>query len=302
MTRREHALARPVRGRAGRRAARLHGRASFDRRLGGRRHRRVAGPRPRPGARRDPRRRRGRLVLAALDRVEAELGRRQFAFVPTDEDIHTAIERRVTELAGPAGRQAPHRAAAATTRWPPRSACTPSASSPTSPGACSPCSACCSSRAGEAGDAYLPGYTHMQRAQPVLLAHHLLAHGWALGPRRRPPARRPAPRLDVSPLGAGALAGSSLPLEAEPGEVDARDRRAARDCGPRTRRRDARRRAGPIAGSRGRCRGPDRRSPTCATTSTIAPSSYETFSQIVLLSLATAATSRPSSSASKSVR
>ncbi len=33
----------------------------------------------------------------------------------------------------------------------------------------------------EAGDAYLPGYTHLQRAQPVLLAHHLLAHGWALG-------------------------------------------------------------------------------------------------------------------------
>jgi argininosuccinate lyase len=35
-------------------------------------------------------------------------------------------------------------------------------------------------RADEAGDVYLPGYTHLQRAQPVLLAHHLLAHGWAL--------------------------------------------------------------------------------------------------------------------------
>src|SRR5204862_492575 len=35
-------------------------------------------------------------------------------------------------------------------------------------------------RAIEAEDAYLPGYTHMQRAQPVLLAHHLLAHCWAL--------------------------------------------------------------------------------------------------------------------------
>ena len=31
-----------------------------------------------------------------------------------------------------------------------------------------------------AGDAYLPGYTHLQQAQPVALAHHLLAHGWAL--------------------------------------------------------------------------------------------------------------------------
>ena len=64
----------------------------------------------------------------------------------------------------------------------------------------------------EAGDAYLPGYTHLQRAQPVLLAHHLLAHGWALGRDvdRLLATRR---RLDVSPLGAGALAGSSLPLD-----------------------------------------------------------------------------------------
>ncbi len=38
----------------------------------------------------------------------------------------------------------------------------------------------------EAGDTYLPGYTHLQRAQPVLLAHHLLAHGWALAARRGP--------------------------------------------------------------------------------------------------------------------
>ncbi|MDQ3642528.1 MAG: argininosuccinate lyase, partial [Actinomycetota bacterium] len=59
---------------------------------------------------------------------------------------------------------------------------------------------------------YLPGYTHLQRAQPVLLAHHLLAHGWAFARDvdRLVDTRR---RLDVSPLGAGALAGSSLPLD-----------------------------------------------------------------------------------------
>ena len=52
-----------------------------------------------------------------------------------------------------------------------------------------------------AGDAYLPGYTHLQRAQPVLLAHHLLAHGWALArdvdrllDDRRPPRRVAARR------------------------------------------------------------------------------------------------------------
>ena len=64
----------------------------------------------------------------------------------------------------------------------------------------------------DAGEQYLPGYTHLQRAQPVLLAHHFLAHGWALARDvdRLLDARR---RLDVSPLGAGALAGSSLPLD-----------------------------------------------------------------------------------------
>src|SRR5438445_10369995 len=42
-------------------------------------------------------------VVAALDRVGAELADGSFAFAPSDEDIHTAIERRVTELAGPSG-------------------------------------------------------------------------------------------------------------------------------------------------------------------------------------------------------
>ena len=67
-------------------------------------------------------------------------------------------------------------------------------------------------RARAAGDTYLPGYTHMQRAQPVLLAHHLLAHGWALG-RDVERILDALERIDVSPLGAGALAGSSLPLD-----------------------------------------------------------------------------------------
>ncbi len=64
----------------------------------------------------------------------------------------------------------------------------------------------------EAGDTYLPGYTHLQRAQPVLLSHHLMAHGWALG-RDVSRLLDTIDRLDVSPLGAGALAGSSLPID-----------------------------------------------------------------------------------------
>jgi argininosuccinate lyase len=71
---------------------------------------------------------------------------------------------------------------------------------------------CLYERSLEVGDVYLPGYTHMQRAQPVLLAHHLLAHAWALG-RDLERILDALVRVDVSPLGAGALAGSSLSLD-----------------------------------------------------------------------------------------
>ena len=94
-------------------------------------------------------------------------------------------------------------------------------------------------RAVEAGDAYLPGYTHLQRAQPVGLAHHLLAHGWALARDvdRLLDCRR---RLDVSPLGAGALAGSSLPLDPDGVAADLGFAGALREqprCGERPRLR-----------------------------------------------------------------
>ena len=71
---------------------------------------------------------------------------------------------------------------------------------------------CCSAGPTRPATTYLPGYTHLQRAQPVLLAHHLLAHGWALA-RDVDRLLATIERLDVSPLGAGALAGTSLPID-----------------------------------------------------------------------------------------
>jgi argininosuccinate lyase len=149
-------------------------------------------------------------IQDALDAVETELESGAFAFVASDEDIHTAVERRVTELA-PAGakmhtgrsrndqvatdvrlwtRQATDEIASLVLRF----------------------QETLLNQAQAAGDAYLPAYTHLQQAQPVALSHHLLAHGWALSRDldRLLDARR---RVDVSPLGAGALAGSSLPLD-----------------------------------------------------------------------------------------
>lgn len=66
--------------------------------------------------------------------------------------------------------------------------------------------------AGQHTDTLMPGYTHMQHAQPVTLAHHLCAWAWMLvrDCGRLKDALR---RLSVSPIGAGALAGSSLPLD-----------------------------------------------------------------------------------------
>jgi argininosuccinate lyase len=61
------------------------------------------------------------------------------------------------------------------------------------------------------GESVMPGYTHLQRAQPVLLAHHLLAY-WTMFERDAGRLRDAYPRADVLPLGSGALAGSPYPL------------------------------------------------------------------------------------------
>jgi len=63
-------------------------------------------------------------------------------------------------------------------------------------------------------DVVMPGYTHLQRAQPVLFAHHILAYFWMLE-RDKGRFADAARRADVCPLGAGALAGSTLPLDPE---------------------------------------------------------------------------------------
>jgi len=63
-------------------------------------------------------------------------------------------------------------------------------------------------------DVLIPGYTHLQRAQPVYLAHHLLAYVEMLA-RDRQRLQDSMPRLNVCPLGSGALAGSTLPLNRE---------------------------------------------------------------------------------------
>ncbi len=150
-------------------------------------------------------------IFAALDQVEEELASGTFEFGPSDEDIHTAVERRVTEIAGAAGgkihtgRSRNDQVATDLRLYTKRSLLQVAES-------VLALQQVLLARADAAGDAYLPGYTHLQRAQPVQLRHHLLAHGWSLA-RDVDRLLDTHKRTDVSPLGAGALAGSSLPLD-----------------------------------------------------------------------------------------
>ncbi len=150
------------------------------------------------------------VVLEALDTVEAEMSDGTFSFEPSDEDIHTAVERRVTEIAGGAGaklhtgRSRNDQVATDLRLWI-RDELRVIAD------LVMDLQQVLLDRAVAAGGAYLPGYTHLQQAQPVLFSHHLLAHGWALC-RDVDRLFEARDRANVSPLGAGALAGSSLPL------------------------------------------------------------------------------------------
>ncbi len=153
------------------------------------------------------------ILSTALDRVAEELAQGTFAFRASDEDVHTAVERRVTEMAGPAGaklhtgRSRNDQVATDLRLWAKR------ALAEVAHAVLSLQHALLDQARSAARDGVqVPGYTHLQRAQPVLLAHHLLAHGWALA-RDVDRLAATRARLDVSPLGAGALAGSSLPLD-----------------------------------------------------------------------------------------
>jgi argininosuccinate lyase len=128
-----------------------------------------------------------------------------------DEDVHSYLERRLVERLGPlgrrvhAGRSRNDQVAVATRLWA-KDACRRLV------GRVGELQQALVDVAREAPELVLPGYTHLQRAQPVLLGHYLAAHAWALA-RDDERLRRAYDAADVSSLGAGALAGSSLPLD-----------------------------------------------------------------------------------------
>ncbi len=141
----------------------------------------------------------------ALDRVADELDAGTFAFQADDEDIHMAIERRLTEIAGPVGGKL-HTARSRNDQVATDMTLFVRAHALQTIESLQRLQSVLVQVADAHGDWAMPGYTHLQRAQPVYLSHHLLAYFWMF--------RRDARRFefvlgstDELPLGAGALAG-----------------------------------------------------------------------------------------------
>jgi argininosuccinate lyase len=158
-------------------------------------------------------------VLTDTEAAEIEKGLRlvleevisdTFQFKPSDEDVHTAVERRLTELVGPVGgklhtgRSRNDQVATDFRLWLLEAL-----------GQVDKCLIDVQNalvvRAEKDMGVLLPGYTHLQRAQPILLSHWWLAHFWPLAADRQRLAQL-RQRTAILPLGSGALAGTSCPV------------------------------------------------------------------------------------------
>jgi argininosuccinate lyase len=146
------------------------------------------------------------LELDALSPPLAGEGR-----VRVPEDIHMAVEARLTEKVGAVGGKL-HTGRSRNDQVATDLRLYVRAAGQELLGALAELEAALVARAREQVATVMPGYTHTQRAQPVLLSHHLLAYVEML---RRDAGRAAdaAARADISPLGAGALAGSGFPID-----------------------------------------------------------------------------------------
>ena len=146
-----------------------------------------------------------------LERVAGELERGEFEFAPGDEDIHMAVERRLTELVGAVGGKL-HTGRSRNDQVATDMALYVRGHAARARELIAAVMARLLESAERHSDWPLPGYTHLQRAQPVYLGHHLLAYFWMLSrdARRFEAARAGA---GLMPLGAGALAGTNYELD-----------------------------------------------------------------------------------------
>jgi argininosuccinate lyase len=150
-------------------------------------------------------------ISTGLDTVRKEFASGEFIFLPSDEDIHTAVERRLSELIGAAagklhtGRSRNDQVATDFRLWMLQAI-------PELHSAFLNLQSALVEQAELAGETIMPGYTHLQRAQPILLGHWWLSHYWAL---KRDVERLNdlTNRVSVLPLGSGALAGAPFGVD-----------------------------------------------------------------------------------------
>src|SRR3954469_7912618 len=114
-------------------------------------------------------------LLEGLDAVKAEFESGRFPFAPEDEDIHMAIERRLTEIAGPVGGKL-HTARSRNDQVATDMALLVRAHTLVARESIVGLMKVLVEAAERHIDWPMPGYTHLQRAQPVYLSHHLLAY------------------------------------------------------------------------------------------------------------------------------
>ena len=152
-------------------------------------------------------------LLAGLDAVAAELEAGTFPFRADDEDIHMAIERRLTEIAGAVGGKL-HTARSRNDQVATDVVLFVREAALAARGALTELCTVLLARAERHVDWPMPGYTHLQRAQPVYLGHHLLAFFWMFH-RDRDRFAAAATACEVLPLGAGALAGVNFATDRE---------------------------------------------------------------------------------------
>ncbi|MBC8144665.1 MAG: argininosuccinate lyase [bacterium] len=152
-------------------------------------------------------------IVAGLQEIEREITDGSFAFDGTDEDVHMAIERRLTEKIGAAGGRL-HTARSRNDQVALDERLYVRAAIDLIVVAIAELQYAFVDKASMHSDVVMPGYTHMQRAQPVLLAHHLLAYV-AMLERDRERMLDARKRVNRSPLGAAALAGTSFPIDRE---------------------------------------------------------------------------------------
>ena len=152
-------------------------------------------------------------LLAGLNTIQIEVEADTFQTQPGDEDVHTAIERRLTELVGPVGgklhtgRSRNDQIATDFHLWLLETI-------DELDGLLQSLQTIFIERAEKDFGVLMPGYTHLQRAQPVLLSHWWMSHFWPLA-RDRERLADLKDRASVLPLGSGALAGTAFAIDRE---------------------------------------------------------------------------------------